>query len=252
MAAAVLPALQIYHLILDQANPWREHNRFYIPENVNKIKFHFKVNTSETGTPPDVDKFQLLIETNKNGNTYEQITEEYTNSLADKWIETNISLFGNSVGTVKFNLVDGGGNGINSQVQIDSVSLILQPEITASIKIFLEGPYANGIMENTIAINHYLPLSQPFNAPPWNYTGSESVTEIPNDVVDWVLIELGDKTDNTTIAGSKAGFVLKNGDIVDTDGISPLKFLLPPDDYYIIVKHRNHLKVMSSGPVTLY
>ena len=35
-----------------------------------------------------------------------------------------------------------------------------------------------------------IPLTQPYNGAPWNYTGTESVATIPAGVVDWVLPEL--------------------------------------------------------------
>ena len=72
------------------------------------------------------------------------------------------------------------------------------------------------------------------------------------DIVDWVLIELRDKTDSTTIVARRAGFVKTNGDVIDIDGTTGLDFEgLSPDDYYISVRHRNHLGVMSASLVTL-
>ncbi len=46
-------------------------------------------------------------------------------------------------------------------------------------------------MNTSINDRGSIPLSQPYNTPPWNYTGDESVISIPNaDVVDWLLLEL--------------------------------------------------------------
>ncbi|MEZ5196756.1 MAG: hypothetical protein R2764_10230 [Bacteroidales bacterium] len=80
------------------------------------------------------------------------------------------------------------------------------------------------------------------------------MVEIPaQDVVDWILVELrespGDAstaTQNRTIS-KRAGFLLKDGTIVDLDGVSPLEFSVPVyTNLYAVVWHRNHIGVMSS------
>ena len=43
----------------------------------------------------------------------------------------------------------------------------------------------------------------------------------------------------------------RDGDIVDTDGISPLHFNSPEDDSFVSVRHRNHLGIMSAESITL-
>jgi hypothetical protein len=48
------------------------------------------------------------------------------------------------------------------------------------------------------------------------------------------------------------GFLLKDGTIVDSDGSSDLAFsVAAAGDYYIVVRHRNHLAIMSHDPVSL-
>ena len=62
---------------------------------------------------------------------------------------------------------------------------------TLNAKMFFEGPYFNSQMTPFLNILGYIPLDQPYNTEPWNYTGTETVTAIPNaNVVDWVLVEL--------------------------------------------------------------
>ncbi len=48
----------------------------------------------------------------------------------------------------------------------------------------------------------------------------------------------------------RAGLLKSDGTIVDLDGESPLRFNVPPGDYYIKVEHRNHLSVMSATAIT--
>ena len=45
--------------------------------------------------------------------------------------------------------------------------------------------------------------------------------------------------------------IQRDGDIVDVDGVSPLAFPVEEGDYHIVVKHRNHLGMMTAAPVTL-
>jgi len=120
------------------------------------------------------------------------------------------------------------------------------------VKVMLEGPF-NGTDMNA-GLNNDLPLNQPYNIPPWNYMETESVENIPSpDVVDWVLVELretaGDAstaTSDKTIA-TRAGFLLKDGTIVDLDGMEPMHFVSDVvDNLYVVVWHRNHLNVISS------
>ena len=67
-----------------------------------------------------------------------------------------------------------------------------------------------------------------------------------NSVVDWVLVEFRDQTDPSIVRYTRSGLVLRNGTIVDVDGTSCLNIShVQPGDYYIAVRHRNHLGTMT-------
>jgi len=124
-------------------------------------------------------------------------------------------------------------------------------------KAMLEGPFGTTEMSTALNSSVLLPLNQPFNGSPWNYTGTESVTAIPNvNVVDWVLVELRDATapSNATSATRiawQAAFILKNGSVVGMNGTSALQFNNSiANQLYVIICHRNHLAVMSSAALT--
>ncbi len=121
--------------------------------------------------------------------------------------------------------------------------------VQLQLKVFLEGAY-NGTGMDT-QLNSLIPLQQPYNQPPFNYQGDESVTEIPEGVTDWVLIELRDTvlpsmaTAETVIA-RKAAFLKSDGSVVDIDGTSNLQFsALLKGNLYVVVRHRNHLDIIS-------
>jgi hypothetical protein len=127
---------------------------------------------------------------------------------------------------------------------------------TTSIKVFLEGAFSENEMSTTLNESGALPLAQPYFAEPWNYPGDEQVAAIPNDnIVDWVLVELRDApTPETAVADSrivrKAGFLLKDGTIVDIDGTSNLLFenIYLKNNLFIAIYHRNHLSILSAFP----
>ena len=97
-----------------------------------------------------------------------------------------------------------------------------------------------------------IPRVQPYSAAPWHYTGTDSVNVVPAGVVDWVLIELRTDTAPTTKIATRAAFIKSNGTVVDIDGTSAVAFAsVVPDDYYVVVRHRNHLAVMTSSALAL-
>ncbi len=129
-------------------------------------------------------------------------------------------------------------------------------DISVSLNVNLEGPFNEVAMNTQLENQSSLPLSQPFNSAPWNYSGTESVISIPNpDIVDWVLVELREAPDaqNATSASiiiRQAAFLLEDGLIVSTDGNSKLRFGISVDqNLFAVVYHRNHLGIMSANPL---
>jgi hypothetical protein len=142
---------------------------------------------------------------------------------------------------------------------IQRFKLYFRYPVHLDLKVFLEGSFIGIEMENELNTGNFLPLNQPYNNPPWNYEGTESVLAIPNtDIVDWLLVEIRDTLDapfagSATSVEKAAGFLLKNGSIVGMDGISPLIFKETiSDSIFMVVWHRNHLGLISSaGPEEL-
>lgn len=132
--------------------------------------------------------------------------------------------------------------------------------IQVNAMVFLEGPFNDMTYDMNTGLNQggLIPLTQPFNTSPWNYDGNETVTTLPNpSIVDWVLIECretsGDASTATeqTIVGRRAAFLHRFGYIVDLDGVSPVRFNLNiNENLYLVIRHRNHLGIMSSQAAT--
>jgi hypothetical protein len=123
------------------------------------------------------------------------------------------------------------------------------------IKVWLEGPFNGSEMNTDLTGLADFPLLQPYNLPPWNYNGDESITIIPDNCVDWVLVELrdttfGSPTSVATTINRQAALLLNDGRIVKPDGSSKLQFdstLL--NQLYVVIRHRNHLGILSAFPL---
>ncbi|NOX47441.1 MAG: hypothetical protein GXO89_10750 [Chlorobi bacterium] len=128
---------------------------------------------------------------------------------------------------------------------------------TLNLKIFCEGPFIGTTMTSILNQKAYIPLAQPFNSSPWNFSGLGAVAMIPNDTItDWVLVELRDAASpaaagQSTIISRQTGFLLSNGNIVSRNATTPLSFNAPYiQNLYVVVRHRNHIAVMSNYPLT--
>lgn len=73
-----------------------------------------------------------------------------------------------------------------------------------------------------------------------------------NALVDWMLIELRDPGDETQIVAAVTAAIQRNGNIVTNYGDTVLYFPgVPEGDYYIALRHRNHLGQMTDYPYFL-
>ena len=72
-----------------------------------------------------------------------------------------------------------------------------------------------------------------------------------NAITDWVLVELRDAATGTTVLLRQPALVQRDGDIVALDGTSALQLPALPDNYRVVVRHRNHLGAMTSTAYAL-
>ena len=128
----------------------------------------------------------------------------------------------------------------------------------AEIKVLLEGAYDNTLQEMTTELSNggLLPNEQPYDRPIWNYQGGEMVASpgvFPANVVDWILVEARDINDKNVVLDTRAALVQKDGTVIETDGSTGVLFtnLTAGQDCYLVVRHRNHLDIISSNIVTL-
>jgi len=146
-------------------------------------------------------------------------------------------------------VTDGSGCSMTESVNISGDGVQL------SASLLLEGALKDNhrIMTTDLHRQSVLPLEQPYGGQTDYYKKETSNLLIfdKGHIVDWVIVELRDKDDYELVSGKRVGLLLANGKIADMDGSSPLLFSdIPQDDYYVYIKHRNHLPIMSASPVT--
>ncbi|MBN1558871.1 hypothetical protein JW998_01385 [candidate division KSB1 bacterium] len=120
--------------------------------------------------------------------------------------------------------------------------------VLAKVKVMLEGPYNvnASAMITRLQEQELIPLASPYAQAP------QTVTFIPEGIVDWILIELRTSAAGLTVA-QKSCFLQNNGHVVEPQNQSEILtfFDLDAGDYYIVLRHRNHLAAMSATAVPL-
>ncbi|MFC4634688.1 leucine-rich repeat protein [Dokdonia ponticola] len=146
---------------------------------------------------------------------------------------------------------DGGWINFNSITEIDVA-------ITVAPKVFLQGASLNPItgeenlMRDDLRVNNLLPTLSPYGdgatVDPTVFT-----TTGANAIVDWVFVELRQGTDNenTSVVASTSALLQRDGDIVGLDGTSFVTFIEEEGDYFIAIKHRNHIGILAAVPAPL-
>ncbi|MFK7968843.1 MAG: hypothetical protein AB8F95_00680 [Bacteroidia bacterium] len=125
--------------------------------------------------------------------------------------------------------------------------------------VALEGAFdaSLGTMRNSLQTGSLLPLTEPYTGLGYTFVdgGGEQVTASvlqQQSIVDWVVVELRDPASPATVLHSRAALLRTDGRIVDLDGTSVVIMATAPDGmYYLAIKHRNHLSVMSDLPLRL-
>jgi hypothetical protein len=162
--------------------------------------------------------------------------------------------------------------------------LIIFDDIFVNLRVYLQGALMqNGgatsavgqpLMRDDLRVSpftglNYIPLIDPYSfaVDPWAGTHTkfnkigpglllenQEITDSlivfgvsgDNAIVDWIHVELRSKADMSIPIATRSGLLQRDGDVVDLDGISDLRFnAINVDSFYVVVKHRSHLGVMS-------
>jgi subtilisin family serine protease len=136
--------------------------------------------------------------------------------------------------------------------------------ISVQVRAFLSGPYvsATGLMHDSLREQQLIPLSEPYTASPFFFpqisypSGETTTTSVlsvsgPNAIVDWVVLELRSASNPAVVVATKRALIQRDGDVVDhSSGSGPVVFSnQAPDNYFLSIKHRNHLGVMTATSI---
>lgn len=119
--------------------------------------------------------------------------------------------------------------------------------VLLSLAAYLEGPYrpAEDNLSTDLNADGLIPLVSPFTE------DTDSVTVFPENAVDWVLVQLRMEPAGSAFL-SRSAILLSDGSIVDPDSlVGPIPLKIDTGFYYIVVRHRNHLPVMSASALLL-
>lgn len=141
-------------------------------------------------------------------------------------------------------------------------STVPATQVLVNAKVFLEGPYvtADGMMGDALRTLSTFPTTEPYTALGFTQVGGGGETISPsvlaatgtNAIVDWVLLELRNASAPGTIVATKPALLQRDGDVVALDGTSAVGITAQSgSSYYVAVRHRNHLGVMTASAVTL-
>ncbi|WP_144080172.1 hypothetical protein [Flectobacillus major] len=130
------------------------------------------------------------------------------------------------------------------------------PNAVVNIKVLLQGALngTTGTMTKALNTQNLIPLSDPYDL------GATTTSTVltTNEITDWVRVELRTGTSGATIQESIAALVSTDGTLHNPDGSTPLKFQATTGNFYVAIRHRNHLGVMttsqqmiSSTPITI-
>ncbi|WP_240321192.1 leucine-rich repeat domain-containing protein [Kordia sp. SMS9] len=131
-------------------------------------------------------------------------------------------------------------------------SIIEQGTVIVEPKVFLQGAALSpntgeeNLMRDDLRVAGIIPTTSPYadaltcNAAVFNVTGN-------NAIVDWVFVELRDATDSSIVIEGRSALLQRDGDVVDVNGGGILQFTSPIENYFVAIKHRNHLGVMTNS-----
>lgn len=153
----------------------------------------------------------------------------------------------------------------NDQASIFIWDIDSSDNLMIAPKMYLMGALINSVdelMRDDLRENNWIPLTEPYTAlsgfEHMGNGGGENImaevlsTEGSNAIVDWVFIELRSATDPSQVLATRSALLQRDGDVVDTDGTSAININeLDAGDYFMAVRHRNHLGAMTPTAISL-
>lgn len=138
--------------------------------------------------------------------------------------------------------------------------------IVVSPTVLLQGAMLNNnngsLMRDDLRELGHIPLREPYGLmPEFGHLGNGGSEEISsnllnnmsgNAMVDWVYVDIRLASDDEMVIASRAAVLRRDGRVRDLNGASAVSFpTVPPGNYYVAIRHRNHLGIMTANPIAL-
>ena len=183
------------------------------------------------------------------------------------WNTDSSGVDGDGIDDIPQNIVFGGGKNTYCTSEVERQNLIDThgwtvndngldcPAVKFEVKVYLQGASLNAsggslnLMRDDLRANGFLPSISPYDGitscDPSIFTNDDE-----EGIIDWILVELRDAADNTNVVFSGSYLLTRQGLITSTtEGVPEAD--VPAGNYYITIKHRNHLGIMSASPIAL-
>jgi len=131
---------------------------------------------------------------------------------------------------------------------------------TVGAKVLLGGAldWSTGIMRDNLRQAALIPANEPYSTlfgVTLENGGASMASSLLNAtgslaIVDWVLLELRNNDAGHTVAARRAALVRANGQVVSTTGEDQIAFSTNPVGKRLVIRHRNHLGVMTNATIT--
>ncbi len=127
----------------------------------------------------------------------------------------------------------------------DPGSVFISP-VQVKARVFLEGPYDPSVHWMKTDLNPaWLRSTSPY-ADSLKTLG----TALPDSIVDWVYVTLRSTSSGADLT-SKSALLSRKGYVCNLDGGNGILMGAAPGGYYVVVRHRNHISVMTSSTINL-
>lgn len=184
-------------------------------------------------------------------------------------VSSSTGSFVNLTGAVSLTITENGC--LPRVIPITPPSCVVNTDAKLQVKVFLQGAFfspstgTEAFMRDDLRSLGVIPMTEPYTAMNNNRfnkvsdtggqtigTGVLNVTGV-NAIVDWVFVELRDANNPATVLKTRAALVQRDGDVVEAnDGTTPVTFIgAAGTNYYVSVKHRNHLGAMTATPIMM-
>jgi hypothetical protein len=181
-------------------------------------------------------------------------------NLAIGYSETLTWSGSNRVASRTWEVTDGCGN--QTQYTLADTCQSVAIRAKAQLQGAKMGTNNTVLMRDDLRVKNLLPLEEPYadmsefehHGPGGGEIVQSAMFEITgsNAIVDWVFLELRDAFISDSVIATTSGLLQRNGCVVNTQGDSIIAFpQIAPDDYYLAIRHRNHLGNMTKYPIFL-